>query len=358
MKGRLRSTFLGGFAFLAAALLAALAGGFLGSGSARARLQDYRQAEDLRHRGAQSLRDVLDLRLALSEYLRSGEDAARRRFESLLAESRSRLAELAGLEQKDLQRERARTAAALLAQWAEDAAGPQVEARQRLAESRVGALIDPAKSEKALRELRGLLDEYVAAAGEDAGEAARAALLAFGHLNLMLLAGGLLAGAVAAGLLFHFLKTLVRPVEGILAWSQALRAGRPFALEIAAGNELGELADAFSRLGEELRHARREVEQLAMTPETSPHPVLELKADGSVAYANPAAKALAERFGFTPAELLPPEASRQLAELSGKDALARRERALGEARYDFVLHGAADRDTVFAAAFERPARKP
>ena len=56
---------------------------------------------------------------------------------------------------------------------------------------------------------------------------------------------------------------------------------------------------------------------------------------------------------ITPEELIPTEAAKQLPELAGKDALTRREKNLGDSRYDFVFHSSAGRDLVFAVGFER-----
>ena len=356
MKEKLKNSFLGAFGLLGAVLAAAILGGFWGAGAARARVFRLNQSQDLLHRASSQLKNVLDLKLILEDFLRTGDDLHRQRFDTLLAATKSTLADMATMDQKDLQRERIKTVSALLDQWSVQAAQPQIEAKKRLAEVKVGTLVDPAKGEKLLKDLRGLLDEYEAAAGEEVSEATAGALLGFGRLNLMILAGGLLAAAAAAGILFHFLRTVVRPIEGILAWFEALRAGKPFALEITAANEIGDVADAFSRLGEDLRHVRREFELLAMTPETSPLPILELKPDGTVAYANPAAKALAEKAGLTPPELLPTDTAKPLADLAGKDAFLRRERTLNDVRYDFVFHSVADRELIFTAAFERAAR--
>jgi PAS domain-containing protein len=267
------------------------------------------------------------------------------------------MAELSGLNQKDLQRERVKTAATLLEQWAKESAQPRIDARKRLADVKVGTLVDPAKGDKLMKDLRGLIEEYVAEAGTEAGAALASAESAFGRLNLVVLILGLLGAGVAAGILVQLLRTVVAPITGILAWFDAMRAGKPFTLEITANNEIADVAEAFLRVGEELKHARKETELLSTTAENSTLPVMELKADGSVVYANPAAKKLAESVSITTAELLPTETLKQLGEFAGKDHTLRREKAIGEAKYDFVVRSAADKDTLFVVGFPKPAKK-
>ena len=358
MKNKLKNTFFAAFGVIGVTLLLSLLASFGASGSARSRAARLSQAQDLRRRGGTALRNVLDLQLSLNDYLRTGDDNTRQHMGLALTDVKTGLSDAANIEPKDLQRNRLKTAASLLEQWVTSYAEPQVEAKRRILETRVGTLVDSTKGDKVFRDLRAMLEEYELKAADDVNEAAAATAAGFGRLNLLLLAGGALIAAAAVAVLFHLLRTVVRPIEGILAWFDALRTGKPFTLEIPDANEIGDVADAFTRLGEDLKHSRREFEELAMMPETSPHPILEVKSDGSVAYANPAARELAEKAGITPAELIPTEAAKQLPELAGKDALTRREKAVGETRYDFVFHSSAGRDLIFAVGFERATKKP
>jgi len=356
MKGRLRTSLLGAFAGLGGVLAVGLLAGFWGSQLARTQAAKAAASEDLRYQASTRLRQLLDLQAALGQYLKSGDDLYRQRFDKIESDLRTSLASMVEASDKDLQRERLKTAAALLEQWLSESARPQAQAKRQLLETKVGTLVDPSKGEKLFRDLRTLLEEYEAGAGEDTAQARKSLVLAFGRLNWLILVATLLAGAVAAGILFHTLKTVARPLEGILAWVQALRAGKPFTLEIAAPNEIEAIGEEFLRLGEEFRHARREFESVAIVPEANPHPILELKLTGEVVYANPSAKTLAERLGITPAELLPPDTPKQLEAIAGREGTVRKEKVLGEARYEFIFRAMADKEFIFAVAL--PARQP
>lgn len=308
------------------------------------------------------LKDCLQLELSLVQYLRTGDPSHAERFAAAAASARASLAQLEGLTVSDLQKQRVRTVSPLLDDWVKESGAPQIEARRRLTEMRVGSLVDPGRKDKKLQDVRGLLEEYLAeAAGEAKGLRAATGAAVF-NITLAAVGGMALGFIVTLGAGWRLIKTVLQPILSLRGWVQTLKAGKPAALEIPAGDEIADLADSFLFLGGELDKARREFEMLAALPDTSPHPILQLRHSGEVAYANPAAQALAVKLNLTPPELLPAETPKQLEAMAGKEALLRRDRLFGETHYDFIFHSLPDSELVFVAALERirrlPAAKP
>lgn len=164
---------------------------------------------------------------------------------------------------------------------------------------------------------------------------------------------GVTALALGLGLMWSLNRTVLKPVQALVAALESDEPARSLREQPASGTrEFAVLGRALQESMNRITAARAEIRKLAAFPRLHPHPIVELAADGSIGFVNGAASTMAEALGLDGvAGLLPADRAALVdACLVDRRPVLRHEVAIGGRTLSWLLFPIAETRMVHAYA--------